>query len=347
MKTPKTRKRKKAPATSEIEPEKPQLSSPLALIHTTSLPPPQPKIIFTGQLASGTSLVTTTAPMLSYPVASANIPVEASEHNKTFFSEDTSSRIEQSKLHAEDAAVQAAAAVRYSQNVWSQLAAQRNSGLTSDVEQKLSSAAVAAAAAAAVAKAAAAAAKVASEAALQAKMMAEESMRPPLMSEKTRPLGSVQTSFIAMAKETAKKRVEAASAAAKRAENLDTVIRAAEIAAEAVSQAGVVVAMGDPLPLGIKELLDSGPEGYWKVHFSKAEKEKQLPPTTATTSNHQLDLGEAQPENQENVKEKSSGNQQVPQNTDAGNVFKPLCLLCFENSIAGKYMYSLDLAVHK
>jgi hypothetical protein len=322
--TPKTRKRKKAPATSEIEPEKPQLPSPLALIHTTSSPPTQPKIIFTGQLASGTSLVTTTSPMPSYLVASAYTPVGPSEHNKTPFSEDASTKIEQSKLHAEDAAAQAAAAVRYSQNVWAQLAAQRNSGLTSDVEQKLASAAVAAAAAAAVAKAAAAAAKVASEAALQAKILAEESARPPLMSENTGPIGSVQTSFIAMAKETAKKRVEAASAAAKRAENLDAVIRAAEVAAEAVSQAGVVVAMGDPLPLGIKELLEAGPEGYWKVYFSKAEKEKQLPGTTSTL---QPDFKEAQPENQEKVKEKSSIIQQAPMNTDAGNIFEPFCLL--------------------
>jgi predicted small secreted protein len=321
MVTPKTRKRKKAPSTSEMETEKPQLSSPLALIHTSS-PPVQPKIIFTGQLASGTSLVTTTSPIPSYPVASAYTPVGPIEHNKTF-SEDASTKVDQSKLHAEDAAAQAAAAVKYSQNVWAHLAAQRNSGLTSDIEQKLVSAVVAAAAAAVVAKAAAAAAKVASEAALQAKMIAEESAMP-LMSENTGPLGSVQTSFIAMAKETAKKRVESASAAAKRAENLDAVIRAAEVVAEAVSQAGVLVAMGDPLPLGIKELLEAGPEGYWKVHFSKTEKEKQLPGTTSTL---QPDFEEARPENQEKVKEKSSSIQQVPRNTDAGNTFEPLCLL--------------------
>lgn len=308
----------------------------MALVPTSSSPSTQPKIIFTGQLASGTSLVTPTSPIPSYPVVSANISVGPSEHNKTTVSEDTSSRIEQSKLHAEDAAAHAAAAVRYSQSVWSQLAARRNSGLTSDVEQKLASAAVAAATAAAVAKAAAAAAKVASEAALQAKMMAEESVRPPLMSEKTGPLGSVQSSFISMARETAKQRVEAASAAAKRAENLDAVIRAAEVAAEAVCQAGVVVAMGDPLPLGIKDLLEAGPEGYWKAHFSKTEIEKQLP---ATTSHLQLEVGEAWPENQEKMKEKSSSTQKVPRNTDAGNIFWPFCLLYFVKCHAGKYMY--------
>jgi len=154
-------------------------------------------------------------------------------------------------------------------------------------------------------------------------MIAKESVRA-LMSENTGHLGSVQTSFIAMAKETAKKRVEGASAAAKRAENLDAVIRAAEVVAEAVSQAGVLVAMGDPLPLGIKELLEAGPEGYWKVYFSKAENEKQLPGTTSTL---QPDFKEAQPENQEKVKEKSSIIQQAPRNTDAGNTFEPLCLL--------------------
>ncbi|KAJ3689873.1 hypothetical protein LUZ61_019037 [Rhynchospora tenuis] len=308
--SPKTRKRKKAPATPEIETEKPQISSPLALTPTISPHQTQPKIIFTGQLASGTSLVTTTLPMPSYPEPSANNSLGPSEHKKTTFSDDTGAKIEQSKLHAEEAAAQAAAAVRYSQGVWSQLAAHRNSRLTSDVEQKLASAAVAAAAAAAVAKAAAVAAKVASEAALQAKMMAEE-----VTTEKTGALGSAQTSFIAMARETAKKRVEAATAAAKRAENLDAVIRAAEVAAEAVSQAGVVVAMGDPLPMGIKELLEAGPEGYWKAHFNRVEREKQL---NDTTSNLQLEIGEPRPENQENIKEKPSRTQQVPSNTDAG-----------------------------
>ncbi|CBI38143.3 unnamed protein product, partial [Vitis vinifera] len=57
--------------------------------------------------------------------------------------------------------------------------------------------------------------------------------------------------------------VSTASAASKRAENLDAIVKAAELAAEAVSQAGKIVAMGDPLPLS--ELVEAGPEGYWKA----------------------------------------------------------------------------------
>uniref|UniRef100_F6I1M3 Agenet-like domain-containing protein n=2 Tax=Vitis vinifera TaxID=29760 RepID=F6I1M3_VITVI len=71
------------------------------------------------------------------------------------------------------------------------------------------------------------------------------------------------SSILVAAREAARRRVEAASAASKRAENLDAIVKAAELAAEAVSQAGKIVAMGDPLPLS--ELVEAGPEGYWKA----------------------------------------------------------------------------------
>ncbi|GAU29323.1 hypothetical protein TSUD_226940 [Trifolium subterraneum] len=70
-------------------------------------------------------------------------------------------------------------------------------------------------------------------------------------------------SFIVAAKEAIRRRVEAASAATKRAENMDAILKAAELAAEAVSQAGKIVTMGDPLPL--LELIEAGPEGCWKA----------------------------------------------------------------------------------
>ncbi|KAJ1390090.1 Agenet-like domain [Sesbania bispinosa] len=71
------------------------------------------------------------------------------------------------------------------------------------------------------------------------------------------------SSIISAAKEAARRRVEAASAARKRAENMDAIVKAAELAAEAVSQAGKIVTMGDPLPLS--DLVEAGPEGCWKT----------------------------------------------------------------------------------
>ncbi|KAK6947567.1 Agenet-like domain [Dillenia turbinata] len=203
-------------------------------------------------------------------------------------SEETYNKIKEAKLHAEDAASLAAAAIGHSEGVWNQLSTQRSSGLISDIEAKISSAAVAIAAAASVAKAAAAAAMIASNAALQAKLMAEEALASSEFCNSIHSIGTTvsygakilrnatpasilkgedasncSSSAIVAAREAARKRLEAASAAAKRAENLDAVVRAAELAAAAVSQAGRIVAMGDPLPLS--ELVETGPEGYWKV----------------------------------------------------------------------------------
>ncbi|MFQ6632858.1 hypothetical protein Gotur_011481 [Gossypium turneri] len=75
-------------------------------------------------------------------------------------------------------------------------------------------------------------------------------------------------SVIVAAKEASKRRVEAASAASKQAENMDAVVKAAELAAEAVSQAGKIV-MGEPFPL--TELVEAGPEAYWKVSHASPE----------------------------------------------------------------------------
>nr|GLL25936.1 uncharacterized protein LOC109147069 isoform X2 [Ipomoea trifida] len=59
--------------------------------------------------------------------------------------------------------------------------------------------------------------------------------------------------------------IEAMSAASRHAENLMAVVKAAELAAEAVSHAGKVV-IADPLPLS--ELVKAGPDGFWKVSES-------------------------------------------------------------------------------
>ncbi|XP_038903706.1 uncharacterized protein LOC120090225 isoform X3 [Benincasa hispida] len=207
---------------------------------------------------------------------------------RAMFSEETLGKVREAKQVAEDAALFASEAVKHSAEVWSQLDRQKNSEFVSDVEAKLASAAVAIAAAAAVAKAAAAAANVASNAACQAKLMADEAFTSsshdvPCQSNEFSVHGSAvgvgkatpasilrgedggngSSSIIFAAREAARKRVEAASAASKHAENVDAIVKAAELAAAAVSQAGKLVAMSDPLPLG--KLVEAGPDGYWKT----------------------------------------------------------------------------------
>ncbi|XP_022758642.1 uncharacterized protein LOC111305376 isoform X3 [Durio zibethinus] len=208
-------------------------------------------------------------------------------------SEETLSKHKEAQKQAEDATALAAAAVSHSQEIWSLLDKHKNSGLSPDIETKLTSAAVAIAAAAAVAKAAAAAANVASNAALQAKLMADETLvsrgyrnsiptNSISSSDSVKKLGKAtpasilrgedatsSNSVIVAAREATRRRVEATSAASKRAENMDAIVKAAELAAEAVSQAGRIVAMGEPFPL--TELIEAGPDAYWKVPQASSE----------------------------------------------------------------------------
>ncbi|XP_027912993.1 uncharacterized protein LOC114173009 isoform X1 [Vigna unguiculata] len=206
---------------------------------------------------------------------------------KRIMSDESLMKVKEAKDHAEEAAALSAAAVNHTIELWNQLDKHKNSGLMPDIEAKLASAAVAAAAAASIAKAAAAAANVASNAALQAKLMADEALlssgydNSSLInqishSDGTNNLGkatpasilngangtSSPGSIIVAAKEAVKRRVDAASAATKRAENMDAIVKAAELAAEAVSQAGKIVSMGDPFTLS--QLVEAGPEGCLK-----------------------------------------------------------------------------------
>ncbi|PIN20584.1 hypothetical protein CDL12_06727 [Handroanthus impetiginosus] len=184
------------------------------------------------------------------------------------------SKVEEAKLQAQEAAAHAAAAISHCEGVWGQLNQQNNSGLTPDAESKLASAAAAIAAAACVAKAAAAAAKIASTAAVQAKQMADEAVAvsdstnnlanaSPVSFFKGGDRNNVPSLAISAAREAARKRIEAASAATRHAENLDAIVKAAELAAEAVSHAGKIVAMGDPFSLS--EIAEAGPNNYWRV----------------------------------------------------------------------------------
>ncbi|XP_022875433.1 uncharacterized protein LOC111393895 isoform X1 [Olea europaea var. sylvestris] len=209
---------------------------------------------------------------------------------KRVINRDDINKVEEAKLQAELAAAQAATSIGHCQGVWSQLDKLKNADLTSDAEAMLASAAVTIAAAASVAKAAAAAAQIASEAAVQAKQMADDAVLKHGTANTTRNnivslpmfahihnLGNAtpasilkggdgnggSSSIISAVREAARKKVEVASAATRHAQNLDAIVKAAELAAEAVSQAGKVVAMGDPLPL--IELAEAGPDGYWKV----------------------------------------------------------------------------------
>ncbi|KAL5728348.1 hypothetical protein ACHQM5_001442 [Ranunculus cassubicifolius] len=240
--------------------------------------------------AQSTASVSTTSGARPMDVDSGKIISQSSPVSL----EEMSGRIEQAKRLAEDAAAFSATAVGHCQSIWSQLAIQKKSGMVLDLEAKLKSSAVAIAAATSVAKAAAAVAKIASEAALQAKLMADEAMITskygnPIpesnLNDDVKNLGTVTPSsilkgrdqtghsdsvFVAV-REAARKRVEAASAATKRAENLDAVLKAAEMTAEAVSQAGTIIAMGEPLPFTLTELVDTGPEGYWKVQPKSSE----------------------------------------------------------------------------
>lgn len=216
---------------------------------------------------------------------------------KVILSEETCGKIGQARLHADEAAALAASTMKHSQDLWSQLASQKNSGLISHIEEKLVSAAVAAAMASSVAKAAEAAANVAVGAALQAKLMADEAMgvartgntvlnsKFDIFDTEKDLMGISPVSIligmdkihesgpiISAASEVARRRVESASAATKRAENLDAIVKAAELAAEAVAQAGTIITMGDPLPFTLSYLVEAGPEDFWRGHDGSSTK---------------------------------------------------------------------------
>lgn len=226
-------------------------------------------------------------PMVTPSVISGHVSKADVYIDSTALKAEGFSKVEEAKLQAQEAAVHAAAAISHCEGVWSQLDMQKSSGLASDAESKLASAAAAIAAAASVAKAAAAAAKIAADAAEQAKLMADEALTKSVTSTTNEydsnfaynSMNLVNASpssilrvgegnnaprlVISAAREAARKRIEAASAATKHAENLDAILKAAELAAEAVAHAGKIIAMGDPFSLSA--LAEAGPSNYWKV----------------------------------------------------------------------------------
>uniref|UniRef100_A0A0D9XME6 Agenet-like domain-containing protein n=1 Tax=Leersia perrieri TaxID=77586 RepID=A0A0D9XME6_9ORYZ len=276
----KSRKRKKAPASPEQQPTIASFSPATQQAPGFTLSTHSPSNILTSGLVSNTGLITSVP---NYQITGMK------DAEQRILSEQISGAIEQSMGQAKGAGVHAMDAIRHAEGIWSHLSTNSKGKLPAEVEQKLTSAAAAASAAVSVAKAAAEAAKMASEAALQAKMMAEEvfsssvnslqkhdtgdkvnnnlaslSSSTPTSSWKINDSIHPPGSIISVAREVARKRVEEASAAAKRAENLDAILKAAELAAEAVFKAGTIIGMGEPLPFTLSELLEAGPDGYWK-----------------------------------------------------------------------------------
>ncbi|XP_052879023.1 uncharacterized protein LOC108479142 isoform X3 [Gossypium arboreum] len=285
---PKPRKRKKSTVPEESGQSIPhfQSESPLATVVVSQTSTPAVITIPATNISKSTDKFITSV--------SGNYLKKGDQESdqRASLSEETLSKHKNAQKHAEDAAALAAAAVNHSEEIWRQLDKHKNSGLAPDVETKLTSAAVAIAAAAAVAKAAAAAANVSSNAALQAKLMADEALvssgyrnstpnnaisdsgkrlseATPASILKGEDAAASSNSVIVVAREVARRRVEAASAAAKQAENMDAIVKAAELAAEAVSQAGKIVAMSEPFSLA--ELVEAGPEAYWKVPQASPE----------------------------------------------------------------------------
>jgi hypothetical protein len=280
----KPRKRKKASASPE---QQPVFASPQLKMDMPSF---TPAIKHTAGFAlSGSKLVPNTGQIASEP--NYQITGGTDSEQRIIFSEQIRGAVEQSTAQAKGASIDSMEAVKHKEGLWSHLSTISRDKLPPEVEEKLTSVAAAAEAAVSVAKAAAEAAKMASEAALQAKMMAEEALSssisvmpmhheagqinvissPRTLSSST-PASSLKIknkshapgSIISVAREAARKRVEEASAAAKRAENLDAILKAAELTAEAVFRAGTIIRMGEPLPFTLRELLEAGPNGYWK-----------------------------------------------------------------------------------
>ncbi|CAM0956214.1 unnamed protein product [Alopecurus aequalis] len=299
----KPRKRKKASASPEQEPDiaSSQLKTDLASVtpKTKHIPgftlsTPSPSNVLGSGLVPNASLITSVPNYLG----------GKSADHRIIFSEQISGAVEQSMDQEKCATMYSMEAVRLSEGVWSHLSTNSKGKLPADVEQKLTSAAAAASAAVSVAKVAAEAAKMAMTAALQAKMMAEEALGSsksanslqkldagevdvnsnlaslssltPKSSWKTKESTHAPGSTISVAREVARKRVEEASAAAKRAENLDAILKAAELAAEAVFKAGSIIGMGEPLPFTLSELLEAGPDGYWKSDRVKNKKAENI-----------------------------------------------------------------------
>ncbi|XP_031393869.1 uncharacterized protein LOC116205406 isoform X1 [Punica granatum] len=288
---PKSKKRKKGPPSedrSRINLQSQSHAEKLLIPAATSIP--SASVTATTPASFQSKGTTLEFNAVVSPTPSTALDKEADQgKKKPVLSEEAIGKVKEAMQQAENAAALAASAVSHSEEVWNELDKKNISGSVSASEAKLASAAVAIAAAAAVAKAAAAAANVASNAALQAKAMADEALSSDPDPSEGNSRGVIwsnsSSSIIFAAKEAARRRVEAASAAALRAENLDIVVKAAELAAEAISQAGKVVTMGDPLSLS--KLAEAGPEGFWKLPQFSSEQASMVRDANVEQANNE------------------------------------------------------------
>ncbi|KAH7281601.1 hypothetical protein KP509_36G054700 [Ceratopteris richardii] len=193
--------------------------------------------------------------------------------------QDPAKHISDANASAEQAAALAASALTESESLWSQMKAKQGTGLAPDVESQLVSSAMTMAAAASVAKAAAAAAKAAYDAAIQAKRFSEGVLDKDKESDalaldacrvlddkaehgsKSWSMPESSRSILASARIASKQRLEVIAAAKLRAENFDSIVRAAGLATKAIAQVGSIIAMGESVPFTLEMLLEAGPEG--------------------------------------------------------------------------------------
>ncbi|KAL1060691.1 hypothetical protein V6Z11_1Z077700 [Gossypium hirsutum] len=184
---------------------------------------------------------------------------EQDSDQRVALSEETFGKLQEAQKQAEDASALAAAAVHHSQEIWNQLGKHKKfcsscfccKGCSCSCQGCL-------------------------KCCITSKLMADEALvstwqATPASILRGENATSSSNSIIIAAREAARRRVEAASAASKRAENMDAIVKAAELAAEAVSQAGKIVAMGEPFPL--TELVEAVLRHTGKEHIDSGRVE--------------------------------------------------------------------------
>ncbi|MCO5567891.1 hypothetical protein L7F22_021587 [Adiantum nelumboides] len=279
----------------------------LGISSTGYLSPPAPEalalVVANTQLSKTSqesSLVAVHANKVSAP-SFTNMPTVGLPSTGNFLENSVSlqhstNNLAQAQASAEEAASTAASALKESESLWSQLKTQKGAGLIPEIESKLVSSAIAMATAASVAKAAAAAAKAAYQAAIEAKRMSESLLEVgkqaseyavSSLPEKKAEIASHAwgmpkscNSILAAAKIASKQRLDSVCAARVKAENFESIVRAAELATTAITQVGSVMAMGESVPFTLDMLLEAGPEGLHRLE----DKIKTKPKSTALRS---------------------------------------------------------------
>ncbi|KAK4744613.1 hypothetical protein SAY87_010925 [Trapa incisa] len=213
--------------------------------------------------------------------------IEDLDSNRFVLTDETLVKVEEARLQAQNAEMLASSAVIQSRDLWDQLNKQKNTPLLPSIEIKLASAAAAMAVAASIAKAAAAAATVASNAALQVKLATDaalvaRSSGNPIPTDgngKKSMTTSISTPLADAEMKEAAMKTKVVSDASIEADNLQAIVKAAQLAAESITHVEKVISMGDSLPLS--GLIEAGLGGLLKVadltsHKTTAPHDKEL-----------------------------------------------------------------------